>query len=158
MSIDPERERHLLPQAAHPANVLFVRERVNDEPRAEKELRLEERVRKEVSDAAFVRADTDAHDHVTDLRHRRIGENSFDVPLRGAENRADQRGDAADRADQQLRLADCGSTAVRSARRDRRPPSPSSRRESAPRRASGLPSHRATRCAAGPAPISRRRR
>ena len=57
---------------------------VDDDAGAEEQLRFEKRVREKVQDARFVRADADAHDHVADLRHRRIGENPFDVPLRAS--------------------------------------------------------------------------
>ena len=82
----PERERHLLAQAAHLAHVLLVGKCVDDDAGAQEELGLEERVREEVQDAGVVRADADAHDHVADLRHRRVGQDPFDVPLRAAED------------------------------------------------------------------------
>ena len=89
---------------------------MDDQSRAEEELRFEERVRKELRDARLVRADADAHDHVADLRHRRVGQYSLDIPLRRAEDRAEQRGDGADGSDQELRFVAGASRTVRSAR------------------------------------------
>ena len=99
----PEGERRSRAQAAHLAHVLLVVQRVDDQARCEEELRLEERMREEVRDAARVRADADAHDHVADLRHRRVRENALDVPLCRAQDRADDRRQRADRADEHLR-------------------------------------------------------
>ena len=58
-----------------------------------------------MQDAGVVGAHADAHDHVTDLRHRRIGEDAFDVPLRATEDRAGNRGQRADRTHQNARIA-----------------------------------------------------
>ena len=89
-----ERERQRLAQAAHAAHVLLVGERVDHDAGAQEQLRLEERVGEEMEHARVVRAHADAHDHVADLRHRRVGQDAFDVPLRAAQDRAGERGHA----------------------------------------------------------------
>ena len=98
-----KRKGHLPIEAPHLAHVLLVMQRVDDEARAQKELRFKERVREEMQHARLIRSDADAHDHIADLRHRRIGEDAFDIPLGHAENRTRHHGDRADHGDHFLR-------------------------------------------------------
>src|SRR5215469_14084150 len=52
----PERDRHLMSQAAHLAHVLLAAHRMNHRAAAEEQARLEERMRHEVEDAGRVRS------------------------------------------------------------------------------------------------------
>ena len=68
-------------EAAHPVERLLARHRADDRARAHEQQRLEEGVRHQVEHARRVGADGDAHDHVADLRHRRVGDHALDVGL-----------------------------------------------------------------------------
>ena len=80
---------HVLPEAAHVAHVLpiFVAvravirhvHRMNHRARAQKEQRLEERVRHQMEDARAVRSDPDTDEHVAKLRHGGVGEDRKSV-------------------------------------------------------------------------------
>ena len=77
----PPRLRHQPPQAAHLSDVLLPAQRVDDDPCAEEEQRLEERVRHQQEHRVRVGADPCAEEHVADLRHRRVGDHPLDVRL-----------------------------------------------------------------------------
>ena len=92
------RERHHLLQAAHLPDVLLAGEVVDDHARRKEQQRLEERVRHEVEHCVAVRADPGSEEHVADLRHRRVRDHAFDVPLHERDHaRHDDRDPAQDR-------------------------------------------------------------
>ena len=68
-------------QAAHEADVLLVVKRVDDVAGTHEQQRLEDRVRHEVEHRRGVGADAHREDHQPDLRHRRVGDDPFDVDL-----------------------------------------------------------------------------
>ena len=74
-------EAHRLPEAAHPVDVLAVRHRRDDRAGRHEEQRLEEGVGHQVEEPLRVGADRDAHDHVADLAHRRVGDRPLQVGL-----------------------------------------------------------------------------
>ena len=89
-----------LAEAAHPVERLGARHRADDRAGRHEQQRLEEGVRHQVEQAGRVRAHRDAHDHVADLRHRRVGDHALDVGLHDRDRRRDeQRRAADDRAD-----------------------------------------------------------
>ncbi len=92
-----ERERQRLAEAAHLLQRLLAGHRADDRARAHEQQRLEEGVRHQVEHARGVRADGDAHDHVADLRHRRVGDHALDVGLGEGDRGRDEQGRAADR-------------------------------------------------------------
>ena len=67
--------------------------RMNHRARAQKEQRLEERVRHQMEDARAVRSDPDTDEHVAKLRHGGVGENLLDVVLFERDGRRKQRGE-----------------------------------------------------------------
>ncbi len=84
-------QRHIALQSAHPAHVLFLVAAVDHRTRAHKEQRLEERVRNQVEHAHRHAAHAQARHHVTQLRNRRISQNTFDIVLRDCDQRGKQR-------------------------------------------------------------------
>ena len=95
-----ERERHRLPEAAHLVEVLLARHRGDHRAGGHEEQRLEERVRHEVKEAGRVGAGADGHDHVADLRHRRVGDDALEIGHRDRDRAGDEQRQAADhRAD-----------------------------------------------------------
>ena len=120
--------------------------------------RLEERVRHQVEQARRVGADRDAHDHVADLGHRRVGDHALEVGLDERDRARDQQRQRSRRSRRRRRRSGPARTAGACARSGRRRRSPSSRRGSARRPASGPPSRPGARCGAGSGPTSRTRR
>ena len=95
-----ERERHRPAEAAHPVEVLLAGHRADQRAGRHEEQRLEEGVRHQVEQAGDVGAGADAHDHVADLRHRRVGDDALEVGDDQADRAGDQQRHAADdRAD-----------------------------------------------------------
>ena len=72
-------DRHVLPQAAHPAHVLLVMERDDHRAGGEEERRLEERVGVEVEDRRRIGRGAERDRHVAELRQRRVGDHALDV-------------------------------------------------------------------------------
>ncbi len=68
--VSDEGERHVDLEAAHPANVLLFVAAVNHRARAEKQERLEKRVRNQVEHADGDTAHAEAGHHVAELRDR----------------------------------------------------------------------------------------
>ena len=95
----PERDRHVLLQAAHLQHVLLAGHRVDDRAAAEEEERLEEGVRHQVERAGRERADAHRHEHVAELRDGRIRQHPLDVGLHEADRRGHQRRQHADDRD-----------------------------------------------------------
>ena len=71
-------------------------ERMNHRACAEEEQRLEKGVRGEVVHRRRRTGHADCHDHVAQLRDRRVGEDAFDVVLLDRDERGEQCGEAAD--------------------------------------------------------------
>ena len=144
-----ERDRHEFLQAAHAPDVLFLVAAVNDRARAHEQERLEKRVRDEVEHSDRDAADAEADHHVAELRNGGVGEHAFDVGLRDGDERGEDGGDGANPSDdlkrerarrRSWRAVSADHPAMRTnhringitcARRETRPPPPSSRRESA---------------------------
>ena len=87
--------------------VLVAAHRADQRAGGHEQQRLEEGVRHQVEHAGDVGARADAHDHVADLRHRRVGDDALEVGDDHADRRGDEQRDAAD---------------DRARRRPRRPP------------------------------------
>ena len=87
-------ERHFFQQSAHFPDVLFVVAGVDDRARAKEEQGLEPCVGEEVEHARFAGNEADRHDHVAELRERRVGQHAFDVILLHGHQCGDQCGDA----------------------------------------------------------------
>ena len=105
-SADRERDvraRHDRPEAAHLADVLLAVQVVDDEAGRHEEQRLEEGVHREVEDRVAVRPDPRGHEHVADLRHRRVRDDALDVPL---DERNDTRHQERDRAEDRGEVLD----------------------------------------------------
>ena len=96
-------ERHRSSEAAHPVERLLARHRADERPCAHEQERLEEGVRHHVEHARGVGADGHAHDHVADLRHRRVGDHPLDVGLHERHRRRHQQRRAADHGPHVLR-------------------------------------------------------
>ena len=134
----------------------FVWHGVDHRAGAQEQQALEERVREQVEQAGHPAADAQGQHHVAELADGRIGQHALDVDGRDRDRRRDEQRDAADVRDHQQHFGrehriDSG----RPGTRRRRPSSPNGR---APRRASGLPSRRATTRAAGTVRFCRRSR
>ena len=84
------RPRHDLLEASHPPDVLLAVQVVDDEAGRHEQQRLEEGVCHEVEHRVPVRADPRRHEHVSDLRHRRVGDHALDVPLHERDGSRDQ--------------------------------------------------------------------
>ena len=74
-----ERERQSFAEAAHVVERLVAAHRRDHRAGGHKEQRLEEGVGHHVEEAADVGGGADAHNHVTDLRHRRVGDHALEV-------------------------------------------------------------------------------
>ena len=74
-------------------------QRVDDGAGGEEEERLEEGVRGEVEHRRIGTAATDGHDHVTELRESRVGEDALDVVLLDGDERGEDGGEATDAGD-----------------------------------------------------------
>ena len=74
-------------------------QRVNDRAGAKEQQRFEKRVRGQMEHRRRRPAQADGHDHVTELRERRVSEDAFDVVLLDGDQRGEQRGEAADVGD-----------------------------------------------------------
>ncbi len=93
-------EGHRAAEAAHPVQRLLAAHRADHRARGHEEQRLEERVRHQVEQPGDVGAGADRHDHVADLRHRRVGDDALEVGDDEADRaRHEQRDGADDRAD-----------------------------------------------------------
>ena len=84
------RPRHDLLEAPHPPDVLLAVQVVDDEAGRHEQQRLEEGVCHEVEHRVPVRADPRRHEHVSDLRHRRVRDHALDVPLHERDGSRDQ--------------------------------------------------------------------
>ena len=110
----PVGDRQLGLEAAHAAQILLARQRVNHGARAEEQQRLEERVRVEVEDAGAERPDAHRQEHVAELRDGRIREHALDVVLDQPDRAGHQRRRRADdRHDRQRFRRVAKSTALR---------------------------------------------
>ncbi len=89
-------EGHRLLEAAHLLERLLAGHRPDQRAGGHEEQRLEEGVGHQVKEARRVGADGDAHDHVADLRHRRVGDHALDVRLGEADRAGDQERERAD--------------------------------------------------------------
>ncbi len=153
-------DRHLLEQAAHFPDVLFVVAGVDDRAGTEEEQSLEPGVGEKVEHAGFTSDEAHGHDHVAELREGGVGEDLLDVVLLGGHQRGGERGNAADPGDDgagEKAVEDFGGGRGKAARgrackRRRRP---SSRRGSARKPESDLPWRLAARRAAEAARIFR---
>ena len=92
-----QRDRHVLAQAAHVADVLVVVHADDHGARGEEEQRLEEGVRHQVEHGDRVRRGAERDRHVAELRQRRVGDDALDVVLDDAEKAHEERRDRADR-------------------------------------------------------------
>ena len=156
--IAAEGQRDLLPQPAIVAHVLFVVRRGDHRARAKKQHRLEEGMGEQVEHRHRIDPHPGRHEHVAKLRTGRIGDHPLDVVLHQTHGRRKERRRGPEDGDEGLALAARIRKAATSGRRGTPPPSPWSRRGSAPTPASGLPSRRAARCAGTTAPICPSRR
>ena len=106
---DEERDvssRHRAFQPSHPADVLLPAEVVDHDAGRHEEQRLEEGVRHQVEDRVAVGADSRGHEHVADLRHRRVGDHALDVPLHERDETGNEK---SDRAQDGREMLDVGS-------------------------------------------------
>ena len=90
------RDRHLLAKATHLAHVEGVMAGVAHRTGTEEQAGLEERVCEEMEDTGSPGADTEGHDHVTELGDRRIGEHLLQVGLHEGKETADDGCEATD--------------------------------------------------------------
>ena len=72
---------------------------MDDRAGAEEQQRLEERVRGQMEHRRRRAAQAHGHDHVAELRERRVGEDALDVVLLDGDQRGEQRGETADAGD-----------------------------------------------------------
>ena len=70
-------------------------QREDHRPRAKEQQRFEKCVRRQMEHRRSRTAQTDCHDHVTELRQRRISQNALDVVLLNGDQRRKQRGESA---------------------------------------------------------------
>jgi hypothetical protein len=99
-----ERDRQVLPQSTHVADVLFTVQRVNDGTGSQEQTGLEERVRIEMEDAGAERADAHRQEHQAELRHGGVREHALDVVLHEPDGRGHQGRRGADDGDNHHRL------------------------------------------------------
>ena len=92
----PVGNRHVLADATHLADVLLVVHRDDDRAGREEQQRLEERVRHQVEDRGAVGRGAQCHGHVTELRQRRVGNDTLDVVLHDAQQSHEERSYGAD--------------------------------------------------------------
>ena len=95
----PVGDRYLLPKTAHLSHVELAAHGVHDAAGPEKEETLEEGVGHEVKDACRVRAYTDTDKHVSELAHRRIGQDPLYVVLGTADGGGEKSGKKPDEGD-----------------------------------------------------------
>ena len=95
----PEGHRQFFAQRAHFPDVLLVMHGEDDRSRAEEEQRLEKRVRGQMIHRRRRPAQAHGHDHVTQLRERRIGEDALDVVLLHRNQRRQERSESANPCD-----------------------------------------------------------
>ena len=93
----PVRDRQVLAQPAHLADVLLVVHRDDHGAGRQEQQRLEERVRHQMEDAGRVRGRAERDGHVAELRERRVRDDALDVLLHDAEQAREERRDRADR-------------------------------------------------------------
>ena len=84
-------------QTAHAPHVLFVRNGMDDRAGAQEKQRLEEGVGEQVEDRDVVGTDAERHEHVAELRARRVSDHAFDVVLDAADRGSEKRGGRADK-------------------------------------------------------------
>src|SRR5579859_2483260 len=81
---DGESYRNISLQSAHVSHVLLASDSMDDGSGTQKEQALEEGMGHQMEDSGRERADAASHEHVSELRNRRVGEDFFDVGLRDA--------------------------------------------------------------------------
>ena len=79
-------------------------QRDDDRAGAQEQQRLEKRVRGQMEHRRRRAAQADGHDHVAELRERRVGDDAFDVVLLDGDERGEQRGESADVGDDVQRV------------------------------------------------------
>ena len=100
----PVRDRDLPPEAAHPAHVLLLVDRVDDRAGVEEQQALEKAVGHEVEDRRRPGADPERGEHVAELAQRRIREDALDVGLRQRDRRREDCREDPDPGDDDHRL------------------------------------------------------
>ncbi len=79
--VTDRRDGHLLRQPTVLAQRLLVVHRVDHRARPQEEARLEEGVRGQVEQTRHISPDSQGHDHIPQLTHRRVGQYLLDVVL-----------------------------------------------------------------------------
>ena len=93
-------DAHVLPQAAHVADVLVVVHADDDRACTEEQQGLEEGVRHQVKDRDGIGRDPQRHRHVTQLRQGRVSHDALDVVLDDAQKAHEQGRDRANDDDE----------------------------------------------------------
>ena len=88
-----------LPDAAHFADILLLRHRMDDGAGAEEEQRLEEGMGEEVEHRRLIQPHAGGEEHVAELRAGGIGDDALDVVLHATNGRGEERGGGADHGD-----------------------------------------------------------
>ena len=100
---EPERhvgDRDFPPQPAHPPHVLFVRHGMDHRAGAQKQERFEEGVGQQMEDRCGIGTHTRREEHVSELRHCRVGDHLLDVILHTANGGGKKAGGATDDSNQ----------------------------------------------------------
>ena len=145
-------------QAAHIPHVLFAAHGVDHRARSKEQQRLEERMREHMEHTRRECAHAQRQEHVSQLRDRRVGQHPLDVVLHQADGRREKSPSARQQWPRFSSPSARAQTAHSTAPPCTRPPSPWSRRGSARKPASGLPSRPAARHKEESAPTFRRHR